>query len=99
MRWQKVRKANIPEDDRDMFERYGEFVIGLVLAGGLNPRVDELKKIDGEKINHARDWLTERGDLEKLRELRQEMVDWAILIFVILGVIADFLLLCGRGIR
>jgi hypothetical protein len=32
--WRKVRKSNIPSAERDLFERYGEAVIGAVLAGG-----------------------------------------------------------------
>ena len=30
----KVRKAKIPTDERELFERYGETVIALVIAVG-----------------------------------------------------------------
>ncbi len=43
--WRKVRKANIPKSDRDVFERYGEAVIGTVLTGAFNPITHELRAI------------------------------------------------------
>jgi hypothetical protein len=88
--WRKVRKANIPQTDRDIFERFGEPVIGFVLAG----RSMELHAIYREptKQDYARDWLTERSDLRELRENRVEAVEWAVLLFVILGVILDVML-------
>lgn len=90
----KVRKAQIPKSDRDTFERFGESVIGGILAGGFNPRAAELQSIyaDVKMQEHARDWLTERGDSHERREQRLEAVEWAILLFVILGVILDVLL-------
>jgi hypothetical protein len=36
--------------------------------------------------------LTERGDLNERRENRQETVEWAILLFVVLGVVLDLAL-------
>ena len=42
-----------------------------------------------ETLRHATEWLTERGDSREQHEQRVETVEWAILIFVILGVIAD----------
>jgi hypothetical protein len=89
--WRKVRRADIEEEDRGLFERYGEFVIGSVLAGGLHPRAQELGAIYAGpgKVNEARDWLTERADLHERREDRLETVEWLILIFVLLGVIVE----------
>jgi len=93
--WRKVRKANIPQADRDTFERFGETVIGSLLTGGFNPIAEELRVIYGNKTKHeyARDWLTERGDSRELREQRLETVEWALLGVVALGVIVDVLLL------
>ncbi len=92
--WRKVRKANIPKDDRDIFERFGETVVGMILAGGYTPRAMELQAIyrDGIKQGYARDWLTERGDWRERREDRLETAEWAVLIFVIVGVAVDGLL-------
>jgi hypothetical protein len=30
--WRKVRRADISQEDRDRFERYGETVVALLLA-------------------------------------------------------------------
>jgi hypothetical protein len=62
--WRKVRKANIPNAERDIFERFGEAVIGSTLASGLTPHAQELQYIYGDKLKeaHARDWLTERAN-------------------------------------
>jgi hypothetical protein len=64
-------------------------------AGGFHPKADELGKIyssDTAVIKHAQEWLTERADLRARHEWRLERLEWAILIFVILGVVADFVL-------
>ena len=39
--------ANIPDADRDVFERYGENVIGMVLAGGFAPAAGDLHALCG----------------------------------------------------
>ena len=90
-----VRKADIPKAERDTFERFGENVIGAVLAGGLNPRAEDLQLLyrDFAVRLHARDWLTERSDLRERREALVFWVEVAVLVFVILGVIIDAALL------
>jgi hypothetical protein len=82
--WTKVKKATIPNDQRETFERYGENVIGMVLANGLNPTTGELYLIYSNplKQRNARDWLTERSTWHERREDRLETLEWAILIFV-----------------
>jgi hypothetical protein len=99
--WRRVRKADIPKADRDLFERFGEHVIASVLTGGFNPRSEALRSLysDEGRIPHAEDWLTERGDAAARHEQRVETVEWAILIFVVLGVLADLgLLFHERGV-
>lgn len=44
-------------------------------------------------VNAASAWLTERADLTERREARLETVEWAVLIFVAIGVVADIVLL------
>lgn len=90
----KLRRANIPSDERDIFERTGETGLQLTLAGGFNPRSQELANIyaNADYVKHAQDWLTERADVRGRHEWRMERVEWAILIFVVLGVVADFVL-------
>jgi hypothetical protein len=96
--WREVRLARISRVDRDLFERYGETVIGTVLSGGLNPATPELRTIlpsDGNpgKLGEARDWLTECRDTHEQKENRLETVEWAILFFVIVAVVVDLCLL------
>ncbi len=98
--WRKVRKAIMPKSDRDIFERFGEAVIGSFLAGGLQPQAPELQAIYGnaQKLKHATDWLTERGDSHEQREQRLETVEWAILLFVFVSFVLDAMLVyyaCG----
>ena len=80
----KIRKASIPLALRDTFERYGEHVIGNILASGHHPAAQELHGVYGdvETKKHARDWLTERADFHELREQRLELVEWAIFLLV-----------------
>jgi hypothetical protein len=89
--WRKIRVANITKSERDTFERYGEAVIGSVIAGGFNPRAPELVAIyqNDETLKPAIEWLTERGDSNEQREQRLETAEWAVLVFVVLGVIVE----------
>jgi hypothetical protein len=94
-RWRKVRVASIPAGTRDLFEQDGELVISMVLAGGFTPAAGELNPLytNPSLKLHARDWLTECRDTHARKEQRVELVEWAILVFVILGVITDVMLL------
>jgi len=96
--WREVRKATIPQEERDILERYGDQVIALMITSGHNPRSVALQEIynNPAKLKNAEDWLTERSDRNERHEDRVETVEWAILVFVILGVIADFALLVSR---
>jgi hypothetical protein len=71
------------KDHRDLFERYGEVVVGLVLAGGYNPAAEDLRGLysSGELKKSAGDWLQERGDAHERRENRLETIEVAILLF------------------
>lgn len=40
--WRKVRKADIPKADRDTLKRFGEPVVGMIIAGGFSPPLPEL---------------------------------------------------------
>ena len=87
----KLRRANIPVDERDIFERTGEAGIQLLLIRGLPAYSVELSTIysNKESVRHAQDWLTERADIHARHEWRMERVEWAILIFLVIGVFAD----------
>jgi hypothetical protein len=65
--WRKVRRADIPKSSRDIFERFGEAVIGLVLAGGFTPSHRDLQKLyndPGPMKDHAADWFDRTGRQE-----------------------------------
>jgi hypothetical protein len=90
-RWRRLRRVTIPPEERDIFERYGENVIGSVLAGGFNPATAELQGLyrSAEMKDRAADWLSERADARERREDRLETLEWAILLFVFLEVVYD----------
>jgi hypothetical protein len=87
----KVRKANITPELRTHFERYGENVLVQVLVN--NPQTQD-KELVGLLAHRQEimDWLTERRDIHERREQRLEAVEWAILIWVVIGVIADIII-------
>lgn len=71
MRWlRKARKANIPDELREICERYGEDVIGMVLASGHTPRAMDLQVIyhTDDTVESARVWLTQRSRSRLRRE-------------------------------
>ena len=95
--WRRVRKAQIPPEVRDLFERHGENVIGMVLAGGFNPAAPDLQGIyRNETLKaFATQWLTERGDAHEQREQRLETLEWAIVVLIVM----EILLSVYRGFR
>src|SRR5437868_14255268 len=56
--WRQVRRADIPRQERDVFERYGETVLQLILTSGFQSRVAELHDVynNAESQKHAIDW-------------------------------------------
>jgi len=94
----EVRKAEIPQTSRDLFERYGEEIIANIVCGGFNPRAPELRDMyqNERMIVEATKWLTERGDVKISHEQRIELVEWLILVFVVASVILDCIILFGR---
>jgi hypothetical protein len=64
VRWLRIRKANIPEQERYTFERFGVIVVASALASSFHTAATELHSIydNAEIQNHAADWLTEQYD-------------------------------------
>ena len=94
--YRNVRKANISPGHRDLFERYGETVIQLTITSGHSPASADLNPVYNNHKNARSDaeaWLAEVGDRKANKEWRIEVAEWAVLVFVILGVIVDCLLL------
>lgn len=94
--WRRIRRANIPNELRDRFEVYGENVLALMLSTGdvhttQGASLQRLELIDLVQQRPAElvAWLQERADTHERREDRLEAVEWAILIAVIVGVLAD----------
>jgi len=85
----KVRRAkDITDSERDICERYGEHVIGSVLASGDLPRTEDLRwfGLRDDARRHARDWLTERADIQARRDRWIPLRDF-ILEIVVIGLI------------
>jgi hypothetical protein len=95
MRW-PIRKAKIPNELRDIFDRYGETVVATVVAGGFIPDAPDLRAVFHNAANnaHARDWLTERGNISEWRTTRDFLLE--IVIIVLIGV---EIVLGARGLR
>jgi hypothetical protein len=93
--WRRVRKAAISQSDRDLFERYGETVVALLLANHMSSYSTKTVGFHEVLVSEeaATAWLTERGDTRERQEQRLETVEWAVLIFVAVGVVADIFLL------
>jgi hypothetical protein len=89
-----IRRADIPPELRTEFERYGEILIAMGLS---QPQAASYSgpffALISSHGNEAAAWLTERRDLDERRENRLELVGWAILLFVVIGVLADIAIL------
>jgi len=82
---------------RDQFEQAGTEVIRtLLFLGYINPAglPDPLTRIGnpGVERQSAIEWLNEKAHRAERKEVRMEAVEWAILIFVFIGVVVDILL-------
>jgi hypothetical protein len=95
LRWRKVRVAQIAPNVRDEFERYGELVLAHALAtlSPVTPPVTELANLFNQHRTELLAWLTERRDIDQRKADRIEAVEVGILVFVVFGVVIDFLLL------
>jgi len=84
MRWFCIRKANIPEQERNTFERFGVPVVGSALASSFHTAAPELHPVydNPETRNHAADWLTEQYDRAERKESWSITMEVAITLFV-----------------
>jgi hypothetical protein len=90
-RWHKVRRAKIDPGLRERFEFFGETLVVLAIESGDANRIGrELAKLGQRYHLEAVEWLRERRDVAARHEDRVETVEWAILIFVVLGVFVEF---------
>jgi hypothetical protein len=88
--WRKVNRANIAAELRDRFELYGEVVLAnAVGAGEHSSKGPELNALLKERQTEIVEWLREKRDEADRHADRLETVEWAILVAVIVGVVAD----------
>jgi len=97
-----IRRATIKQEYRDTFEQCGVQVVALALGlGSLTPGGNQFPThvLQTVVLHQAETtaWLQEKRDQERCEKRRGELVEWAILFFVIVGVILDFFLLLDRG--
>jgi hypothetical protein len=89
--WHKVRRVDIAPELEERFEFYGETL--LTLASVTEPNSNalgvELAGLSRMKRQEMAAWLQERRDIAAQHEDRLETVEWAILIFVVAGVVLD----------
>jgi hypothetical protein len=91
--WRKVRRANISTALRDELERSGEAVLAHALAVPMDVPSSPLHKFRFEERKAAEEWLTEQRDIAERHRQIAETVEIAILVFVVFGVVLDFLIL------
>ena len=88
--WRKVKHAKLAPELRRKFEIYGDDVVAQAVA---NPDIvrgtGNLPALIRTNYALAVDWLGERLDIHERREDRLETLEWAILIFVVVGVIVE----------
>jgi hypothetical protein len=88
--WQKIRRADIAPELRERFEFYGERLVTLAIESGGSDRIgSELADLGRHKRTEIVAWLQERRDLTAQQEDRQETVEWALLVFVVVSVVLE----------
>jgi|SRR5580658_3504173 hypothetical protein len=86
----KVRRANIPSELRDRFELFGvEVLAHAVGAGVLSSKGAELDALLQQKRDEIVAWLRERRDIAENDATLGRLLEVAILVFVIVGVVFD----------
>ena len=74
MIWFRIRRASIPDEERQTFERFGAAIISGILyagSGGEERRLTEPQQavlFGDQSREHAAEWLTEQYDRAERRE-------------------------------
>jgi hypothetical protein len=89
--WHKIRRADIPVDVRDAFEQTGAFAMSAELWANYPPAKTILRDnyTDAKIKEYGHAWMRERNDRDERHADRVETLEWAILVFVILGVVVE----------
>ena len=94
MRWQKIRRANVPKEERRLFERFGETAIQIMVSGTVSSRTSyELMEIyrDPAKLKHAEQWLVEQADLRERHKIYIAIAFGVVILVEIVVVIMSLL--------
>jgi hypothetical protein len=92
----EVRRANLDDDLRHLFEQYGEQVVAMALALGSNQgtglRTHPVAPTHAMSVVHANQdaaasWLLERRDLAERRETIGMIINAALLVFIALSIL------------
>jgi len=75
----KVRKANISNEEREVFERYGEAVIAMQVSGSFD-----------QNVEHAREWLSERTRSRQRRETFTLSLEIAVVLLILGEILLAF---------
>jgi hypothetical protein len=98
--WRKVRRAQIDDKLREAFDRLGHYAVAASIAENYPPAPGEGRALGltNQQIKQAAiAWMTEHIDVAERHEQRIETVEWAVLIFVAVGVVLDVMRFClGR---
>jgi hypothetical protein len=85
----RVRKASIPDREREAFERFGASIVSAILYGGKGGEERRLTEpqqtvLYGEfqSREHAAQWLTEQYDRAERKETWSLIMEMAITVFV-----------------
>jgi hypothetical protein len=93
----KVNRVEIPSGIRAIFELYGFQNVSFALVMGQpGPAVGILLKTVNENPNETKLWLKEQRQLIERDEWRREMLEWAVLIFVVMGTVTELAMLFGK---
>jgi|ERR1017187_3496542 hypothetical protein len=96
MRWVRIRKAkSVPKGDREIFERVGASIIGIILYGDFSgQQMTEVQKTR----KHAEAWLTEQYDCAERKETWSITMEAAITLFVAVELVFSILnFVCRKG--
>ena len=90
----KVTRAEIPHGIRSVFELHGfQNVSFAYVMGQPGPAVGTLLKTVNENGKETLLWLKEQRQLIERDEWRREMLEWAVLVFVIAGTVTELAML------
>jgi hypothetical protein len=101
MIWFRIRKASIPKEHREMFERFGASVVTVALYGGFPGPANTAEPMNTLYANSAyrasaAEWLTEQYDRTELHETWSITMEAAITVLVAVELVFSILNFVSR---